>query len=135
MIVTLYADAKTLFPCLTEDLALHEQDEHEDLFPELIERSQPEDRVESLLARRANDHAFDDTLIDFVVDDLTTLAEGRELPNLQRLSINLAVFSERLRGHITWENETILPLAERRLSVDDRTAIGERMARRRQFVR
>ena len=124
-------DAQNLFDFLTRQLPQHEQDEHEELFPVLIDRCLPADNVEGLLARLADDHAFDDEIIDFVIDDLTALAAGRDTPNPQRLAINLSGFASRLANHIGWENETILPLLEARLTADDQARIAERMAQRR----
>ncbi|MEQ8604707.1 MAG: hemerythrin domain-containing protein [Marivibrio sp.] len=123
--------AQEILDFLTEDLSRHIADEERDLFPLLEARCPPEDGLKGLLKRLRREHEMDEDLVEFLRADLEFLALGRSLANPTRLLINLREFASTQRRHLAWEDETVLPLAETRLSDADRAAMAERMRLRR----
>lgn len=123
-------EARALLDFLTEELPRHVGDEEEDLFRLLEARCPPEDGLPALLDQLSREHELDEDLVDFLVDDLRTLVSGHRLSNPVRLLNNVRAFTETQRRHLAWEEATVLPLAERRLSDDDLAYLGRRMARR-----
>jgi hypothetical protein len=123
--------ATSLLGYLTEDLPAHTLDEELDLFPMLLRRCRPEDRVPEVLAQLSWEHKLDKDLVDFVVADLRRLADGFSLANPTRFLSNLPGFVETQRRHLEWENRVVLPLAQKRLSAEDLEQMGCNMAARR----
>ena len=116
---------------LSEDLTWHTEDEEHDLFPMLRARCQPGDEIEAILGQLSREHALDRDLADFLCGDLAAcLARPGATPPM-RFFINARAFAETQRRHLGWENSLILPLARRRLSADDVSALGHAMAARR----
>lgn len=123
--------AQEILAFLIEDLSRHIADEERDLFPLLEQRCPPEDGLKGILKRLRSEHEMDEDLVDFLRDDLETLARGHALANPTRLLINLREFASTQRRHLAWEDETVAPLAEKRLTREDRAAMAERMRLRR----
>ena len=120
--------AQELLAFLTRELPLHIADEEEDLFRLLEQRCPREDRLDAILDQLSREHELDEDLVNFLVKDLETLASGFRLSNPVRLLNNVGAFSETQRRHLSWENATVLPLAERRLTQEDIDYLGRRMA-------
>lgn len=123
-------EARGLLDFLTEELPRHVGDEEEDLFRLLEARCPPEDGLPVLLDQLSREHELDEDLVDFLVEDLRTLVSGHRLSNPVRLLNNVRAFTETQRRHLAWEDATVLPLAERRLTADDFDYLSRRMARR-----
>ena len=123
--------ARAILDFMHTALPLHMQDEERSLFPLLRHRCLAEDGVESVLDRLSEEHDLDRDLVDFIVSDLETLANGSSLANPVRFFVNVREFSVTQRRHLAWENSTIIPLARRRLSEADLVDLGREMAARR----
>ena len=126
--------AATILSFLTEDLALHTEDEERDLFPFLRQRCLPEDGIDEVLIQLSDEHDLDKDLVDFIVADMQTIASGHRLANPIRLFMNVSAFTATQRRHLGWENRVVLPLARKRLTDDDLGELGSRMAARRGIV-
>lgn len=113
------------------DLALHVIDEEEDLFPLLRRRAGPEDDIGRVLGLLSQEHAEDDRLARLIVQGLRQArAVGRgDLGGECRSA--LRAFARRQRRHLAVENAVVMPLAEARLTRQDREGLARRMAARR----
>ena len=125
--------AQALLRFFTEDLPRHALDEEEDLFPLLRRRATAEDGIDRILDQLSREHLLDKDLVEFLVEDLEALAEHLRLPHAIRFFNNLKAFAMTQVRHLAWENATVLPLAERRLSSDDMATLAQSLARRRGF--
>ena len=117
---------------LRRDMALHVQDEEEDLFPLMRLRCPPEDEIERVLSALSAEHAGDRHLGDIVRAGLATaLAEGRApgvYPELREAMID---FAGNERRHLALENSVVLPLAHLRLTAEDLAQLSARLLHRR----
>jgi hemerythrin-like domain-containing protein len=116
---------------LENTLPLHIADEERDLFPLLWQRCLDDDGIDELLALLQKEHEEDDALCAGLLAPLRVLAKGgqpREPVEFVALALGFARFQRR---HLGWENGTILPLAERRLTDADQAELGRSMAARR----
>ena len=116
---------------LAHDLRLHLEDEEQDLFPLLWQRAQPEDNITNVLELLSEEHGLDEDLVDFLLEDLATLASGNQLANPIRFLVNVREFAETQRRHLAWENALLLPVARRRLTEVDLSGLSRSMAERR----
>ncbi len=110
----------------------HHADEEEDLLPRLQQRLGARDRaaMEDLLRGLEREHVTLEALWRELRDLLEELAAGRPVsPEAYRAVA--APFREAELGHLTRENQQLLPAAEHHLTGDDLAAMGEAMARRR----
>lgn len=123
--------ARSLLGYLTEDLPGHVLDEELDLFPMLLRRCRPRDRVHEVLAQLSWEHKLDKELVGFIVADLRRLADGFRLANPTRFLSNLRGFAATQRRHLEWEDRVVLPLAQKRLRAEDLEQMGRNMAARR----
>jgi hemerythrin-like domain-containing protein len=123
--------ASALLEYLKDDLPLHNEDEEKDLLPALERRCEADDGLDEILRQLSREHELNNDLVDFMLDDLEALADGRSLTNPVRLVMNVKEFSETQRQHVTWEERVLLPLARQRLTPDDLAEIGRNMAKRR----
>lgn len=124
--------AKEVLVFLRDDMAMHVLDEEEDLFPLMRERCPPEDEIERVLSALSAEHAGDRHLAQLVTEGLeTALRESLPVavqPGLREAMID---FARNERRHLALENSVVLPLARRRLSVDDLARLSARLLRRR----
>ena len=123
--------SEALLAYLVEDLPLHCRDEEEAMFPLLRRRCLPEDGIESVLAELDKDHAAERFLAAHLVIDLKSIAIEGKSDSPARLFETLRVFAEGQIRHLTWENRSVMPLAEIRLRPEDLVEIGRSMAERR----
>ncbi len=125
--------AAEILSFLHHDIALHVQDEEEDLFPLMRRRCAPEDDIEKVFTALSSEHAGDHRLADKIVSGLeAALADGRAVgaqPGLRDVMID---FARNERRHLALENSVVLPLARRRLTQGDLAALSENMVARRQ---
>lgn len=117
-------EAVALKAQLTVDLPRHETLEEQHLFPLLRRRCKPKDGIRDIIARLYSEHALDETLVEYIIDDLGLVAGGFNLANPLRLRLNIKSFVANQRRHIAWENDVVLPLAERRLMPEDLVDLG-----------
>lgn len=123
--------AGSLLAYLTEDLPLHCKDEEEDLFPLLTRYCPAEDKIVNILAELEKDHAAERFLASHLVIDLKSIVAGRAPDPPTSIFANLRIFAEGQRRHLSWENRTVLPLADQRLSLYGLAKMGRNMAERR----
>jgi hemerythrin-like domain-containing protein len=122
------ATADALQRYLTETLPLHWQDEEHDLFPLLRRRAQPEDAIDTALARLAHDHDASAAMTVILARALDRMTHG-DLPDAETRAM-LRSFADRERRHLAFENAVILPLARLRLTDADRMTLRLAMQRR-----
>ena len=115
---------------LETDLVLHVADEEIDLLPLLNRRCNGTDAVADIGGALAHEHVSDEMLRTAVIAGLVALAAGRPLERPLEFIVKAQMLEERLRRHLVWENQTLMPLARRRLTGDDLARLGRRMARR-----
>jgi hemerythrin-like domain-containing protein len=129
------ADASAILVSLTEHLPLHLKDEEEDLFPLLRSRAQPADRIDLVLRQLSGEHKADERLATELIGDLRRIAQGKPPADATRFRMNAHAFADFQERHLKWENAVVLPLAQERLSREDISELGRRMAERRAAVR
>lgn len=114
------------------DLTLHVIDEEEDFFPLLRARCLPEDGIDAALDQMTMEHAEDKTLSTRVRDVLNACLIERKAPgDIEGGAEALRTFAHHEMRHMTLENAVLVPLARRRLTSDDLSALGARFAARR----
>lgn len=114
------------------DLALHVIDEEEDLFPLLRRRCEADDSIEEVLGRLSADHALDQEYARAVRAVFSLALQRREPPStLPGGADALTRLAEQERSHMALENAVVMPLARRRLSSADLSALAIRLAARR----
>jgi hemerythrin-like domain-containing protein len=122
------AEAAALKAELTVDLPRHEALEENHLIPLLRRRCRPKDAIRDIIARLYSEHALDGTLAGYIADDLGLIAGGFNLANPLRLRLNVKSFVASQRRHLAWENDVVVPLAERRLTPEDLEGLGHCMS-------
>lgn len=116
---------------LENDLPLHIADEERDLFPMLRKRCLEDDRIDEMLTLLQDEHDEDDAHCAVLLMPLRVIAEGGRLDNIPEFATLARDFARFQRRHLGWENGTVLPLAERRLTDADQAELGRNMAVRR----
>lgn len=110
----------------------HHADEEEDLIPRLHRRMEAGDRsrLDELIRGLEREHVTLEALWRELRGLLEEIAAGRPVsPEAYRAAAE--PFHEAELGHLTRENEHLLPAAERLLTGEDLDALGTAMARRR----
>ena len=125
------ANAAHILNHLENELPHHIADEERDLFPLLRERCLVDDRIDEMLALLQVEHEEDDAHCAALLAPLRSLAAGKPLGDESEFTILARDFARFQRRHLGWENGTILPLAERRLTDADHAMLGGNMAKRR----
>lgn len=117
---------------LRHDMALHVQDEEEDLFPLMRLRCPPEDEIERVLSALTAEHAGDRHLAELLIAGLQkALAEAQPpaaQPGLREVMMD---FARNERRHLALENSVVLPLARLRLTQADLVQLSARLQHRR----
>lgn len=121
-----------LLDFVVHELAQHIWDEERDLFPMLRAGALPEDDVDQVLDRLSTEHAKDLGHAQSVQGHLETCLRlrtpiGRSATRRRALE---GFASQELR-HLALENAVVLPLARLRLTPDNLTALGRKLAARR----
>ena len=120
-------NAQTVLAYLAVDLRRHIADE-EDLFGHLAKSCLESDKVESLIGMLRAEHHASETLLDKMLEALSSLEAEGTIDGLDPL---IGQFAETKRQHIRAENERLLPLARTRLDDGKLRALGKSMALRR----
>lgn len=117
---------------LAADMAIHVQDEEEDLFPLIRVRAEPEDDLERILGIVGADHDAGRSLSRDLRKRLAEAAENGAGPAAEpALADSIGRFVAHKRRHIALENAVILPIARLRLTAEDQAAMSQSMTARR----
>lgn len=120
---------------LRHDMALHVQDEEEDLFPLMRLRCPPEDEIERVLSALTAEHAGDRHLAELLIAGLQkALAEAQPPAAQAGLREAMIDFARNERRHLALENSVVLPLARRRLTPADLARLSAGLLHRRRPV-
>lgn len=120
---------RALIAFLETDFALHVGDEEIILFPALKAHCRPEDEVDQIIARLADEHKEDEALCGEAIAILRARLGG-EKPSAAE-SRRLRSFSDHVRRHLALENGVLLPIARVRIGPDALKSISESLKRRR----
>lgn len=123
-------DAAWILDYLSTDLPLHIADESEDLMPLLRERGESDGEVLAICDTLDREHERDERGRDRLLDGLRRLVTRRPVADPAQFVSAARAFQDKLRRHVVWENQTLLPLARRLLWTGDLESLGLRMARR-----
>jgi hypothetical protein len=123
-------DAAWVLDYLSTDLPMHVADEAEDLMPLLRERCPSRDQVEAICDALDRAHQSDERATGWLLEGLRRLAAHRLPADPQGFVGAALAFQDKLRRHLVWENQALLPLARKRLWTGDVESLGLRMARR-----
>lgn len=126
-------DARAILAYGRLELPMHQLDEEDDL-ADLVIAGGGGGEAGAMFARLADFHARDSEAWARVRPGLAELALGRVPENPTRLEIDLLMFAESLRQHLTWEDEVVLTESSRRLDAARRAELSIRMADRRGLV-
>ena len=97
----------------------HNRMEEQALFPLLAKRVRPDTEFSDMAAQLCSEHETDQALAHELAEQLEIIVTGRARQNAEMLGYMLRSFFVSLRRHISWENQTILPLARNNLNKDD----------------
>lgn len=120
---------RNLIRFLEEDFALHIQDEESDFVPLLRRHCPPEDGIEELAERLAEEHADDRSSVVKVIETLRKCLEGKRLSEVECAGIR--AFASHLRRHLAIENGVLLPIARVRLDPHALDALARGIRQRR----
>ena len=123
-------NAAWILDYLSTELPLHIADEAEDLMPLLRERCQSRDQVQAICETLDREHEGDQRARSRLLDGLARLAAREPVADPANFAAAARGFQDKLRCHLVWENQTLLPLARKRLWTGDVESLGLRMARR-----
>ncbi len=118
-----------LITFLERDFALHIQDEECDFVPLLRRICPPEDGIDVLAERLADEHADDRSSVQRVIAILRKRLQGEPLSRQAQESIR--DFAAHLRQHLAIENSVLLPIARVRMDAESLTALSKAMRNRR----
>lgn len=127
--------AASLLEFLLIDMSLNMEDEEELIEPLLKDRALPEDHFSEASAQLHSQHSAAAAYAARTADGLDHLAAGGVPATPLDFVITALGLVESVTRNLDWEEETLLPLAERRLTSDDKARLGRAMARRRGMVR
>lgn len=127
--------AASLLDFLLVDMSLNMEDEEELIEPLLKDRALPEDHVPEAIARLHRQHSAAAAYAARTADGLDRLAAGGVPAMPLDFVITVLGLVDSITRHLDWEEETLLPLAERRLTLADKARLGRAMARRRGIVK
>ena len=117
---------------LDHDMALHVQDEEQDLFPLVQQRCAPEDEIGRVISSLSAEHAEDRHLSGIVIAGLrTALRDAVPVAAQSGLREAMIDFARNERRHLALENSVVLPLARLRLTDADLVELSARMVARR----
>jgi len=123
-------DAAWILDYLSTDLPLHIADEAEDLMPLLRERCQSDGHVHAICDTLDREHEHDERGKGRLLEGLRRLVARRPVADPDHFVSAARAFQDKLRRHLVWENQTLLPLARKVLWTGDLESLGLRIARR-----
>ncbi len=117
---------------LTTALPRHASLEEQLLFPMLRRSSSIGSDCERVLVELEQEHASDEPFAHEIAEALEELGQGARPRNSEMLGYMLRGFFVPLRRHVEWEDVTILPLARRVLSREDKAQLAASLVEARQ---
>jgi hemerythrin-like domain-containing protein len=124
-------DARLVLNYLAHDLELHHADEEKDLFPMMRKRALPEDELDKVLDRLAEDHRKGEALITDIMRHLSQPAVNGEIPLRGPAREALEAYAAAEHRHLAIENAVLMTMASVRLHRSDLKILGRNMAVRR----
>lgn len=127
------AEMHQILTFLKEQLPQHLADEEIDLFPLMLERCDPEDEIEKVIAQLHSDHGH--ALAD--APAIAAIIQALDKPHSKLSEVEsqqMAEFAYHARRHLTLENAVILPIARARLTDEDLLIMKMHMLERRGVV-
>ncbi|MGL4241930.1 MAG: hemerythrin domain-containing protein, partial [Beijerinckiaceae bacterium] len=114
-----------------DDVAIHHEDEDNDLFPALRRRALPQDALGPVLARLAEDHRRNEGMVADIVVALTA-RQGDDPVVFDKASREvMAAYAFAEQRHLAMENGVVLAIARVRLTRADVRAMSAAMKARR----
>lgn len=121
-----------IFAYLSDDLLLHIADEEVDLFPAVLAAPGVGQDLADLISVLTRNHAIELSLASDVIIILRrSRPNADEHGKILQIARVLATFTECIRRHLAVEDDVLLPMARRHLTVTDLEKIGRAMAERR----
>jgi|TARA_R110000850_G_scaffold22172_10_gene64697 hemerythrin-like domain-containing protein len=124
------AEIHQILAFLEDQLPQHLADEEIDLFPMMLERCDPEDEIEKVIAKLHADHGH--ALAD--TPAIIAIIQALDAPDPKLSAVEsqqMAEFAYHARRHLTLENAVILPIARARLTDEDLRTMKIHMLERR----
>lgn len=107
------------------------QTKKKDLFPRLLQKAKPQDKVDDILRLLQSEHERDHELVNDVIVGLKEISQSTPLSDGEGFRTSAEVFAASHLSHLNWENAVVLELARRRLDADDQRTMSQNMAKRR----
>ncbi len=120
---------KKLIDFLETDFAVHVADEELCFFPLLLQHCPPEDNIDKLIERLAEEHKKDEKTVSDMTLVLNDVLAGKKLSG--KVSRTIRGFAEHILQHLALENAVLLPIARARLDEQALSALSEMMKKRR----
>jgi hemerythrin-like domain-containing protein len=115
---------------LIEELPMHLADEEQDLFPMMLQRCDPEDEIDRVIARLQGDHQHAKADTGDLIQTLRA-AYAAQTPISADAINKLSDFAGKARRHLILENAIVLPIARKRLKPSDLDRMRANMMARR----
>ncbi len=123
------AGVKKLIDFLDTDFAVHVADEELCFFPLLLQHCPPEDNIDKLIGRLADEHKKDEATVTSMTAVLNDVMAGKKLNDKAIRTVR--GFAEHILQHLALENAVLLPIARARLNEQALHALSEMMKERR----
>ncbi len=123
------AGVKKLIDFLETDFAVHVADEELCFFPLLLQNCPPEDNIDKLIERLADEHKKDEGTVAGMTSVLESVLAGEKLSG--KVSRTVRGFAEHILQHLALENAVLLPIARARLNKKSLQALSDMMKERR----
>jgi len=124
---------RKLVSFLEADFAIHVADEEIGFFQLLAQHCLPEDKIDDLVARLAEEHKKDKTAVMGVIVFLRDLLSGATLNHRARAAIGK--FADHVLQHLAIENAVLLPIARARLDGEALNVLSSMMKKRRSLLK
>ncbi|NOX82398.1 MAG: hemerythrin domain-containing protein [Alphaproteobacteria bacterium] len=123
------AGVKKLIDFLETDFAVHVADEELCFFPLLLQHCPPEDNIDKLIERLADEHKKDEATVTGMTTVLNDVMAGNKLNDKAVRTVR--GFAEHILQHLALENAVLLPIARARLNETALCALSDMMKERR----
>jgi hemerythrin-like domain-containing protein len=123
------AGVKKLIDFLETDFAVHVADEELCFFPLLLQHCPPEDNIDKLIERLADEHKKDEATVTGMTTVLNDVLTGHKLNDKAVRTVR--GFAEHILQHLALENAVLLPIARARLNEKALCALSDMMKERR----
>ena len=123
-------EAQAIARFISGEEALHVRDEEEGLFPLLRLKTEPSDDIERVLGLLSGEHVVDENEGVKIAEGLRDAIASRATTLDAALRNALRAFTVRKNRHLALENAVVLPIASRRLTSKDLTALTHSIASR-----